>query len=126
MDLPGAAQRGQLQHILGAGRHLLGLITELLDIARIEADQLDLSTQPVPVRAAIEGTGLGLALSKRLTEAMGGRIVVESSPEGSRFWIALPLDSPCAAPDPASAIAMAMALASATYSASRTTLPTRR
>ncbi|WP_369976812.1 ATP-binding protein [Xanthomonas bundabergensis] len=211
MDLPGAAQRGQLQHILGAGRHLLGLITELLDIARIEADQLDLSPQPVPVRAAIEealglvapeatargivlqplqqlppawtvradpqrlrqvlinllsnaikfnrpggavwvsaeqqgeflciavhdqghglsaeqvqrlftpferlgaersaieGTGLGLALSKRLAEAMGGRIVVESSPEGSRFWIALPLDRPCTAPAPDPAITSAAA-----------------
>ncbi|OAX57439.1 ATP-binding protein [Xanthomonas graminis] len=206
MDLPGAAQRGQLQHILGAGRHLLGLITELLDIARIESDQLDLSPQPVPVRAAIEealglvapeantrgivlqplqiapawtvradpqrlrqvlinllsnaikfnrpggavwvsaeqqdaclciavhdqghglsaeqvqrlftpferlgaersaieGTGLGLALSKRLTEAMGGRIVVDSSPQGSRFGIALPLDRPADVPAAHPAIA---------------------
>jgi signal transduction histidine kinase/CheY-like chemotaxis protein len=41
--------------------------------------------------AAIEGTGLGLALSKCLIEAMGGRIGVESvEGEGATFWVELP------------------------------------
>ena len=37
------------------------------------------------------GTGLGLALVKELTEAMGGTVTVESTPgEGSRFEVLLP------------------------------------
>jgi CheY-like chemotaxis protein len=39
----------------------------------------------------IEGAGLGLALSKRLTELLGGMIGVDSAPgQGSTFWIELP------------------------------------
>lgn len=39
----------------------------------------------------IEGTGIGLALSKRLIECMNGKIGIESTGEsGSTFWIQLP------------------------------------
>jgi hypothetical protein len=42
--------------------------------------------------SAIEGTGLGLPLSKRLAEAMGGNLEVSTTiGQGSSFWIELPL-----------------------------------
>ncbi len=42
--------------------------------------------------AGVEGTGLGLALTKRLIEAMAGRIGVDSVPgSGTTFWFELPL-----------------------------------
>jgi PAS domain S-box-containing protein len=187
-------QRESVEHILKGGRHLLGLIDEVLDISRIEAGHLSISLEPVlltdvigealdlihPLAArwnvliegrppksddvyvladrqrlkqvllnflsnaakynrhegtvsvsvkdapgdrlrvnvtdtgpgippekmgrlftpfdrlgaeerAVEGTGLGLALSKRLVEVMGGAIGAESAVgEGSTFWVELP------------------------------------
>jgi PAS domain S-box-containing protein len=43
-------------------------------------------------QSEVEGTGLGLALSHRLTEAMGGTLTLESTgPEGSIFRLELPI-----------------------------------
>lgn len=41
-------------------------------------------------RAKVDGTGLGLALSKRLVESLGGQIGYEAPERGARFWFTLP------------------------------------
>jgi PAS domain S-box-containing protein len=46
-------QREHVDYILSAGRHLLDLINEVLDISRIESGQLTLSAEPVEVGDAI-------------------------------------------------------------------------
>lgn len=46
-------------------------------------------------RAGIEGTGLGLALSRQIAEALKGDIVVASTQgEGSKFTVTLPVEIP--------------------------------
>jgi len=51
----------------------------------------------------VEGAGIGLALSKKLVEAMGGEIGYATKPgEGSTFWVDLPVEigAAAAAPEP--------------------------
>ncbi|WP_349607457.1 MULTISPECIES: ATP-binding protein [Cupriavidus] len=48
-----------------------------------------------PLQRRLRGSGLGLALSKRLAELLGGRVGFESEVDvGSRFYVTLPLTYP--------------------------------
>jgi len=53
-DLGEAAFVPDLQKIGGAGRHLLGLINDILDFAKIEAGRMDVLVEPFEVRSLIE------------------------------------------------------------------------
>jgi signal transduction histidine kinase/CheY-like chemotaxis protein len=54
MDALSEEQRESVGHIDKGGRHLLGLINEVLDIARIEAGRLAISLEPVPVQRLVQ------------------------------------------------------------------------
>jgi CheY-like chemotaxis protein len=80
------AQHESVAHIMKAGQHLLDLINEVLDIARIEAGHLTLSTEPVELRmVAREVVDLirplaverGLALTTTWPEASEDYVVAD-------------------------------------------------
>ncbi|TMI82275.1 MAG: response regulator [Bacillati bacterium ANGP1] len=56
MDHLSAEQHEGVEQILRGGRHLLGLIDEVLDIAKIEAGRLALSTEPVRISEELQET----------------------------------------------------------------------
>ena len=66
-----------------------GIDEALLPLLFQPFQRLDAATR------GIEGTGIGLAICKRLVESMGGTLGVESSPDiGSTFWLELPRIEP--------------------------------
>src|SRR5690606_14574401 len=53
LDVKTEEQRESVEQILRAGQHLLALIDEVLDIARIESGQMSLSVEPVFVATTV-------------------------------------------------------------------------
>jgi len=78
MDALSERQAEGVGHILRAGRHLLGLINEVLDISRIEAGRLSLSLEPVPVR---ETVGQAMQLVQPTASALAVTVRVETIDE---------------------------------------------
>jgi signal transduction histidine kinase len=74
----------------------IGIKPEDLDQLFVEFQRLDSGSGTAP-----EGTGLGLALTKRLIDLQRGRITVESEwGRGSQFTVLLPLDAAPVVPVP--------------------------
>jgi CheY-like chemotaxis protein len=85
-------------HVLGDRQRLKQVLLNLLSNAvkyNREGGGVHLACEPVAgqrLRVKVTDTGLGLPLSKRLAEAMGGTLDLASTPPaGSIFWIELPL-----------------------------------
>jgi len=53
IDIPVAKRRDFVEQILKAGRHLLALISEILDLSQIESGRLTLSVEPVSLAETI-------------------------------------------------------------------------
>ncbi len=79
------AQRESVGYILKAGHHLLGLIDEVLDIARIEAGRLRLSLEPVSVKVALDEAR---SLVRPLAEERKIRLRVEAPESGDLYVLA--------------------------------------
>ena len=75
------------------GRLRLNVTDTGIGIAAQKLEQLFMPFERLGAeQSRIEGSGIGLALTKRLSEAMGGQIGVSSQPgQGSTFYIELPI-----------------------------------
>jgi adenylate cyclase len=63
-----------LRRVHGAGKHLLGLINEVLDLSKIEAGKLELSPERVNLGALINDV---VDTARQLVEQNGNRLVLE-------------------------------------------------
>ncbi|HEX4630250.1 MAG TPA: PAS domain S-box protein [Chthoniobacterales bacterium] len=82
---PTETQRPRIRYILSAGRHLLNLINEVLDISRIEAGTLQLSVEPVCVEEAI---GEALDLMRPLAAERSISLSTDASLENTTYVLA--------------------------------------
>jgi signal transduction histidine kinase/ActR/RegA family two-component response regulator len=80
-DLQGR-DRESVEQIVRAGRHLLELIDEVLDISRIEAGTLNISLEPVDV---VSGLSEVLSLVAPLAAERGIELLADLDPSESRY-----------------------------------------
>jgi PAS domain S-box-containing protein len=70
-------QRKQLEMVIGSARHLLALISDVLDISKVEAGQLAVAHEPFELAPSIERI---LEVVRPLIETKGLRLVVNLAP----------------------------------------------
>ena len=67
-----------LDRVLGAGRHLLALINDILDLSKIEAGRMDLHLELFPLAPLIEDVGKTI---EPMAAKNGNRIVIDCPPD---------------------------------------------
>ncbi|RYF43548.1 MAG: response regulator, partial [Cytophagaceae bacterium] len=78
-------QQESIGYILKRGRHLLGLINEVLDIARVEAGHIDLSLEPVDIHEVLAEI---CALVRPLAQERGILVQESAKPVGRSYIMA--------------------------------------
>ncbi|MCH8180691.1 MAG: response regulator [Proteobacteria bacterium] len=81
MSVQEAKQQRQVGHILSAGKHLLELINEILDLSRVESGQMTVSLEPVPLAELIDEC---LALVRPL--ALSHDVQLADAPRPTAGW----------------------------------------
>ena len=79
------SQDEAVEQILQAGRHLLELINEVLDISRIESDTMALSLEPVHVGGVLADA---LSLIRPLADAVGVRLLHDPAESADLYTLA--------------------------------------
>jgi len=88
---PGSAPRIEIGATEGDGRWVLSVGDAGIGIDPRDHAQIFELFQRVNRREEYDGIGMGLPVCRRLVEAYGGRVWVESRPdEGARFFVSLP------------------------------------
>src|SRR5438477_8004129 len=82
---PSETQRIRLGHVISAGRHLLSLINEVLDISRVETGNLQVSLEPVCIADALEEA---LSLMRPLAAERGTALLTPAPLDQSYYVMA--------------------------------------
>ena len=77
------AQQRHVRRILASSEHLLGLVSEVLDLAKVDAGRLTISAAPVPAAATADAAA---ALVQSAAEARGIRFDARPEPDESIYY----------------------------------------